>query len=508
MMDYHLANIVQAFGWVLANPLNIGMLILASFIGLMAGATPGITSVAITAILLPFTIWLPPETAIIALVAAYTSAVYGGSVSAVLFRIPGSTENIMTALDGYELTKKGRSGYALMLSRFYSFIGGLVGGLIVLFFTPILADVAVMFGPSEMFALIVMAVSFLATFEGGFKAVIAALLGFFLATIGSDPTTGMYRFTFGITALGGGFDLVAVLLGIFAIPEILRLLEGELKVEVLREKYRFVELMFPEKSFFIRSAPLVFLVAIPIGWLIGFLPGIGASTAAVVAYMMAKRFSKEPHRWGTGIPEGVAVPEAANNAAAMGTLVPTLALGIPGGAATAIILGALMIHGVIPGAWIFRYRAHLGYTVLVGTLLSNLIFYLLAPAVIYMFLRIGEFLRRNIPLLAVSVMFFSVFGAYVVRNSIIDIVAVLVIGVMSYILGRYKFPTAPIAIGFVLGPLAEKYFRRSLDIAFGNPAVFLTSPISQFIYIATIIMIVVPALYTRRKAMINKKEAK
>ncbi|MEM1601334.1 MAG: tripartite tricarboxylate transporter permease, partial [Sulfolobales archaeon] len=148
MMDYHLANIVQAFGWVLANPLNIGMLILASFIGLMAGATPGITSVAITAILLPFTIWLPPETAIIALVAAYASAVYGGSVSAVLFRIPGSTENIMTALDGYELTKKGRSGYALMLSRFYSFIGGLVGGLIVLFFTPILADVAVMFGPS------------------------------------------------------------------------------------------------------------------------------------------------------------------------------------------------------------------------------------------------------------------------------------------------------------------------------------------------------------------------
>ncbi|MEM1982431.1 MAG: tripartite tricarboxylate transporter permease [Sulfolobales archaeon] len=500
MMDYHLANIAQAFSYVLTNPLNIGVLILASFLGLIAGATPGITSVAITAILLPFTLWLPPETAIIALVAAYASAVYGGSVSAVIFRIPGSTENIMTALDGYEMTKKGRCGEALMLSRFYSFIGGLVGGIIVLLFTPVLADVAVMFGPSEMFALIVMAISFLATFEGGIKAIISALLGFFLATIGSDPTTGMYRFTFGITALGGGFDLVAVLLGIFAIPEILRLLEGELKVEVIREKYRMRELMAPSKSFFVKSAPLVFLIAIPIGWLIGFLPGIGASTAAVISYIMARRFSKEPERWGKGIPEGVAVPEAANNAAAMGTLVPTLALGIPGGAATAIILGALMIHGVIPGAWIFRYRAQLGYTVLVGTLLSNIFFYLLAPAVVYMFLRVGEYLRRNIPFLSVTVIFFSAMGAYVIRNSVVDIIAVLFIGIISYILNRYKFPTTPMAIGFVLGPLAEKYFRRSLDIAFGNPLVFLSSPISQFIYVATAIMILVPIIYSRMKS--------
>ncbi|MCX8186634.1 MAG: tripartite tricarboxylate transporter permease [Sulfolobales archaeon] len=498
-MDYHLTNIAQAFVLIMTNPLNIGMLIFSSFIGLLAGATPGITSVAITAILLPFTLWLPPDTAIISLIAAYASAVYGGSVSAVLFRIPGSTENIMTALDGYELTKRGKSGFALMLSRFYSFIGGFVGGIIVLFFTPVLADVAIMFGPSEMFALIVMAISFLATFEGGFKAVVSALLGFFLATIGSDPTTGMYRFTFGITALGGGFDLVAVLLGIFAVPEILRLLESKLKIDVIREKYTFKELMFPSKSFFIKSAPLIFLVAIPIGWLIGFLPGIGASTAAVIAYIMAKRFSKEPEKWGTGIPEGVAVPEAANNAAAMGTLVPTLALGIPGGAATAIILGALMIHGVIPGAWIFKYRAQLGYTVLVGTLLSNLIFYVLAPVVIYMFLRIGEFLRKNIPFLAISVIFFSVFGAYAIRNSVVDIMAVLFIGVISYLLGRYKFPTAPMAIGFVLGPLAEKYFRRALDIAFGNPAVFITSPISQLIYVATLIMIVVPTFYSRKK---------
>ncbi len=314
----------------------------------------------------------------------------------------------------------------------------------------------------------------------------------------------MYRFTFGLTVLGGGFDLVAVLLGIFAIPEILRLLESQLKVDVVREKYTLKELMFPEKSFFIKSAPLVFLIAIPVGWLIGFLPGIGASTAAVVAYIMARRFSKEPQKWGTGTPEGVAVPEAANNAAAMGTLVPTLALGIPGGAATAIILGALMIHGVIPGAWIFTYRAQLGYTVLVGALLSNVMFYLLAPAVVYLFLRIGEFLRKNIPLLAITVIFFSTFGAYVIRNSVVDIFAVLFIGVISYLLGRYKFPTAPMAIGFVLGPLAEKYFRRSLDIAFGNPVVLVTSPISQFIYVATFLMILLPTIYTRRKAKASR----
>ncbi len=504
MLEQHLANIGYAFINVLTSPLDMGMLILACFIGLIAGAAPGITSVAITAILLPFTLWLPPQTAIIALMAAYASAVYGGSVTAVLFRIPGSTENIMTALDGYELTKKGKSGYALMLSRFYSFLGGLVGGAIGLFFTPVLADVAVMFGPAEMFALVVMAISFLATFEGGVKALISALIGFFLATIGSDPTTGIPRYTFGITALGGGFDLVAVLLGIFAMSEALRLLEGELKMEVIKEKYGFLELMFPDRKFFIKSAPLVFGIAIPIGWLIGFLPGVGATTAAVVSYIMARRLSGYPEKWGTGIPEGVAVPESANNAAAMGTLVPTLALGIPGGAATAIILGALLIHGVIPGAWIFTYRGSLGYTVLVGAFLSNIILYLMAPIVIYMFLKLGEFLRRNIPLLALTIIFFTVFGTYVIRNSIVDIFATVFIGIATYILTRYKFPAAPMAIGFVLGPIAEKYFRRSLDISLGNPLVYIASPISQFIYIATAMMIVLPTLYTKLKERSNK----
>lgn len=499
MIEAHLANVVQAFAYIVSNPLNIAVIIAASLIGLIAGATPGITSVAITAILLPFTIWLPAETAIIALVAAYASAVYGGSISAVLFRIPGSTENIMTALDGYEMTRRGRSGEALMLSRFYSFVGGLVGGIAILFFTPVLANIAIMFGPAEMFALVVMAISFLSTFEGGVKALLSALLGFFLATIGQDPTTGVFRFTFGLPVLGGGFDLVAVLLGVFALPEVLRLLEGELKLAVVRERYTLKELTFPNKRFFVRSAPLIFGIAIPVGWLIGVLPGIGASTAAVVSYLMARRLSRDPHRWGTGIPEGVAVPEAANNAAAMGTLVPTLALGIPGGAATAIILGALMIHGVIPGAWIFTYRAQLGYTVLVGTVLSNVMFFAFAPIVIYTFMRIGEFLRRNIPYLATMVIFFSVLGVYVVRNSIVDVMATLFIGILTYILGRYRFPAAPLAIGFVLGPLAEKYFRRALDIALGNPAVFVVSPISQLIYVCTIMTIVLPAVYSRMR---------
>lgn len=497
MLETHLANIVQAFAYIIANPTNILVMVLASLIGLIAGAAPGITSVAITAILLPFTLWLPPETGIIALIAAYASAVYGGSISAILFRIPGSTENIMTVLDGYELTRRGRSGEALMLSRFYSFIGGLVGGAVALLFTPVLADLAIMFGPAEMFALVVMAISFLSAFEGGVKALIAALLGFFIATIGQDPTTGVFRFTFGLPVLGGGFDTVAVLLGIFALPEVMGLMEGRLGLTVVRERYSIKELTFPSKSFFIKSAPLVFGIAIPVGWLIGVLPGVGATTAAVVSYIMCKRLSKDPSRWGTGIPEGVAVPESANNAAAMGTLVPTLALGIPGGAATAIVLGALMIKGVIPGAWIFTYRAQLGYTVLVGALLTNIVFFILAPLVVYMFMRIGEFLRRNIPYLVTTIVFFSVLGVYAVRNSVVDVMVTLFIGVVTYILRRYEFPSAPIAIGFVLGPLAEKYFRRSLDIALGNPAVFISSPISILIYVITIALTLVPVIRSR-----------
>ncbi|MEM1983364.1 MAG: tripartite tricarboxylate transporter permease [Sulfolobales archaeon] len=483
----------------LLSPANIAIIIVSGFIGTLAGAMPGISASAITAIFIPFTVWLPTDIAIVALIALYASATYGGSITAILYRIPGTPTSVMTTIDGYEMTKKGRSGEALMLSRFYSLLGGLIGGLFIIFMTPLFVDIAIMFRSQEIFALILMALAFLATFEGGVKALLSAFFGFFLATIGQDPLTGIFRFTFDIPLMGGGLGIVPVFLGLFAVSEILRLMEGELHPFVASEKYRFRELLTPSWNFFKKSAPLIFVIAIPIGFLIGVLPGVGATTAAVVSYTMAKGMSKKPEEWGKGIPEGVAVPEAANNAAAMGTLVLTLTLGIPGGATAALILGALIMHGATPGRYIFKDNPLLGYTILLGAIISNIVFYVTAPIVIHMFVKLGEFLRRNIPQMAVLIVFFSIIGTYVIRNSVFDSATVLVLGIIGYLMSKCKIPLGPAAITFVLGPLAEKYFRRALDISRGDFTTFVSSPVSISIYVLTLALIVLPRIYLKMK---------
>jgi len=483
----------------LSSPINIAIIIISGLLGTLAGAMPGISASAITAIFIPFTVWLPADIAIVALIALYASATYGGSITAILYRIPGAPTSVMTAIDGYEMTKKGRSGEALMLARFYSLLGGLVGGLFILFMTPLFVDIAIMFRSQEIFALIIMALAFLATFEGGVKALLSAFFGFFLATIGQDPLTGIFRFTFDIPLMGGGLGIVPVFLGLFAVSEILRLMEGELHPFIVSERYSTRELLAPSWNFFKRSAPLIFTIAIPIGFLIGVLPGVGATTAAVVSYTIAKGISKRSEEWGKGIPEGVAVPEAANNAAAMGTLVLTLTLGIPGGATAALILGALIMHGATPGRYIFKDNPLLGYTILLGAVISNIIFYVVAPVIIYLFVKIGEFLRRNIPQMAVLIIFFSIIGTYVIRNSVFDSATVLVLGIIGYLMSKCKIPLGPAAITFVLGPIAEKYFRRALDISRGDLTTFISSPISILIYVLTLALILLPRIYIRMR---------
>lgn len=488
--------IINALNYIIfGNQINIILMIVGSFIGILGGALPGITSVAIVAVLIPFSILLPPETAIITLAAAYVGATYGGSISAILFRVPGATENIATVFDGYEFTRRGKPAEALMLARFYSFIGGLIGGIIILFVTPLLANFAVQFGPAELFMLIVMAILFLSSFGGGFKALLCAFLGFFLATIGIDPHSGVLRFTFGVVELASGLHLVPVFLGLFAIPEVLRLAMRPPPPLKSAAKFKLRELMAPSSSFFKQSFPLIFFVAIPLGFIIGVLPGIGATTAAIVSYTMVKSLSKNPERYGTGVPEGVAVPESANNAAAMGTLVPTLALGIPGGGVTALMLGVFIIHGIRPGPLIFHHNPLLSYSILVGALLINIIMWFEAPIIIYLFVKLLETLRKSIPILVSTVILLCVLGTYIIRNQIIDIWTLLVFSFLGFVLEEYKFPLAPLAIGFVLGgELSEVPFRRALDMSGGDPSIFLSSPISISILIITILAVLIPRI--------------
>ncbi|MEM2405747.1 MAG: tripartite tricarboxylate transporter permease, partial [Candidatus Methanomethylicia archaeon] len=250
--------------------------------------------------------------------------------------------------------------------------------------------------------------------------------------------------------------------------------------------------------FFKRSLPLIFLLAIPIGFLIGVLPGIGATTAAIYSYVIAKGISRNPEKYGTGIPEGVAVPEAANNAASMGTLVPTLALGIPGGGVTALLLGVLVIHGIRPGPLVFIHNPLLSYSILVGAIIVTILVWAFTPIIIYFFVKIFEAFRKSIPILVSFIILISILATYIVRNQIIDIWTLMIFAILGLILERYKFPIAPLAIGFVLGgSLSEIPFRRALDISGGDPSIFLKSNISILLLILAIILALTPRIIKR-----------
>jgi putative tricarboxylic transport membrane protein len=499
-MDF-LVYIIEALNHLLLNPVNLSVMIIGAFIGTLSGALPGTTSVSTVAILLPFSIFMPPDVAINFLLGGYIGEVSGGSISAILFRIPGSTEAIATMFDGYELARKGRAVEALTLARFYSLIGGLVGGVLMLFATPILAEFAIKFGPAELFILIVMAIAVLSTFEGGFKTLLSIFLGFFLATIGMDEYTGVSRFTFGIVELESGLHLAPLFLGLFAIPEAIRLAMKPPPPPTTTTRFKLRGFMFPSYSFFKQSLPLIFLLAIPIGFLIGVLPGIGATTAAIYSYIMAKGTSRKPEKYGTGIPEGVAVPETANNAAAMGTLVPTLALGIPGGGVTALLLGVLIIHGIRPGPLVFMHSPLLSYSILVGAILVTILVWAFTPIVIYFFVKIFEAFRKSIPILVSFIILISILATYIIRNQMIDIWTLTIFAILGFILERYKFPLAPLAIGFVLGGgLSEIPFRRALDISGGDLSIFLRSNISIFILVITVILVLAPRLIKKKTA--------
>jgi putative tricarboxylic transport membrane protein len=515
MDDSIIFYIVASLSRLFLDPTNLIIILIGSFIGLLFGALPGITSVAGVAMLLPFSIFMPPNIAINFLLGAYIGAASGGGISAILYRIPGSSEAVATVFDGYEMTKKGRVVEALTIQRFYSLLGCLVAGVLALLITQPLADLAVKFGPAEIFMLAIMAITFLSMFEGGFKALLGVFLGFFLATIGMDPYTGVSRFTFGITEIESGLYLLPIFLGLFAVPEAIRLAINPppplttmtaLPRLTTRAGIKLVlrGFMFPERSFFIRTLPLIFLVAIPIGFIIGVLPAIGATTAAIYAYLIAKGISRNPQKYGTGVPEGVAVPESANNAASIGTLVPTLALGIPGGGVTAILLGVLIIHGVRPGPLIFVHNPLIPYSILVGAMVVAVLAWALTPIIIYLFVKILEMFRKNIPILVVFIILISSLSTYIVRNQVIDLWILAIFSVLGFIFERYRYPIAPIAIGFVLGDLFEVPFRRALDISGGDPSIFLRSNISISLLIITVITALIPRLvriWSRRRGV-------
>lgn len=480
------------------EPVHIMILLLAVFIGFLGGALPGISGTMLIIILLPITYGMGEVSAFLLLTAIYAASVFSGMISAILFRTPGTPEAIVTVLDGYPMTKKGQAGQALGVGILSSVVGGVVGSIALIGLTPLLASFALRFSSPEYFALAILGLTVVASLSGGdlTRGLLGVLFGLFLATIGMDSLTGTARFTFDIQKLMSGMGLIPILIGLFAISEVLRK-SGE--DHTIKQKFQKVKTKIFELSIIKRISPTVARSSV-LGVLIGILPGVGATTASMLSYSEAVRWSKNPKEFGTGIPEGVAAPESANNAAAMGAMIPLLALGIPGSATTAVILGAFVLHGLQPGPMLFTTSPDLVYSILVGLLIVNLSILVFAKPFIEIF---SHFMKVPYAVMGPFILVLCIIGTFAVRTSIFDVWVMFGFGIIGFFLEKIKFPLATIILGVVLGPIAELEFRRSLTMAGGDFLVFFTRPISAILLSLAIIALVAPFL---TKIMTSKRD--
>ncbi|TYB89477.1 tripartite tricarboxylate transporter permease [Oceaniovalibus sp. ACAM 378] len=481
--------------WVVLQPINLLILTSAVLIGFVGGALPGISGVILVVILLPVTYSMEPTGAFMLLTAIYASSVFSGLITAILYRAPGTPEAVMTAIDGYPMTQKGEAGKALGIGILSSAIGGMFGTLVLILATPFLADMALQFSSPEFFALAVLGLTVVASLGGNLLlGLIGVCIGLMIASVGIDPLTGTIRFTFGSLHLMGGVNLIPVIIGLFAISEVLkRCQEGDIHLTSKSFKIKIFDwpVIRQIRTTIVRSSIL--------GTVIGILPGIGASTAAMVSYSETVRWSKDRSRFGKGAPEGIAAPEAANNAAAMGALVPLFALGIPGSGTTAVILGAFIVHGLTPGPTFMSGNNELIYAVFVGLMMVNVMILVFSKPFIAV---LSKLLDVPYSVLGPIIVICCVVGTYSVQNSMMDVWLMLGFGVAGFLLEKIGFPLVAIILGVVLGPIAESELRRSLALSQGDLSIFVTRPISAVLlliaFVLVTVTIVAPILRRKR----------
>lgn len=455
---------------------NLLLMSIGTIVGMGFGATPGLTVTLGVVMVLPFTFSLSPESAILILTGVYCAGTYAGSISAILINTPGTPSSVATCWDGYQLTKQGKSYEALSIALNSSVLGGLMSAISLLFFAPYIAKFALRFGPPEKFALVFFGLTIISRVSGKDikKGLLAAFFGLLVSTVGMDPMTGLPRFTFNIMFLYGGIGMIEVFIGLYAIAEIFNQISKDTKrIElpkdsVKRKIFSWLNIV-PYFKTVVKSSV--------IGIIVGAIPGTGGSIASFIAYDEAKRSSKNPGSFGKGNPEGVAAAESANNGVTAATLIPTLTLGIPGNAVSAIYLGALLVHGLTPGPQLFVRQADLMYTIIFGFFIANIIMYLQGLVAINWFQKIVA-IPRSILLPTLLVM--CLVGSYALSNSLYSIVISLIFGCIGYAMIRFKYPTAPMVIAIILGPMAETSLRQSLLLSDGSFTIFFSRPISLF----------------------------
>ena len=464
----------------LAQPISGVLLICGIVLGLIIGILPGLGPPIAIALALPFTFYLDPVPSLILLLGIYSAAVYGGSISAIAVGIPGTGAAIATVEDGHKMFKAGRGGEALGLSLTGSIIGGLVSVVCLAFISPLLAKLAIKFGPREYLAISVFGLVVVVRVAGQSlaKGLLAGGLGIFLTTWGLDELNGTERYTFGSYHLYDGLPLVPFLVGIFAMSEVL--IGAERALQKIEFSQASLTAKLPGWKTLGKLKELIFRSSI-IGTVIGIIPGEGAAVGAFFAYSEAKRRSKEPEKFGTGIPEGVVAPETANNATVGGALVPTLTLGVPGSPAAAVLLGAFLIQGLAPGPRLFSERPDLMYSIFIGLFLINILMMFIGLVAIRFAARL---IMVPTAVIVPTVMLLSFVGIYSVSNSLFNVGVLIAAGILGYVVRKLGYSIAPLSIGFVLGPILENSLRQSLTIADGSAAEFFNTPIGLSIYAA------------------------
>ncbi len=442
-------------------------------VGTLVGVLPGVGPLAGISLLLPASFGLDATSAIVLLAGIYYGAMYGGSTTSILMRIPGEAASVMTCIDGYAMTRSGRAGPALAIAAVGSYIAGTVSVVALMFLAPPLASFALRFGPPEYFTLLLLGLLALAYMSGGsmLKALAMAALGLLLGMIGIDPMTGFSRFSYGLVELGDGIGVVPVAVGLFGLSEILLTAGQPVAPEVKKPRLR--ELL-PSRAEW-RASLWPIGRGTVLGFLIGIIPGSAHIIASFVSYSVERRLSKHPERFGHGAIEGVAGPESANNSATSGAFVPMLALGVPSGPIPAVMIAALMVHGVAPGPLMISQQPELFWGFIASMYVGNVVLLILNLPLVGIFVNL---LRIPYPLLYPAILIFCVLGVYAVNGSVVDVGIMTAMGALGYGLRKFDFETAPVVLGLVLAPMMEMSFRQSLSMSSGSYAIFVTRPIA------------------------------
>ena len=488
-----LSNLILGFQ-VAVSPLHLLYALIGVLLGTLIGVLPGVGPLATIAMLLPITFNLSPIAALIMLAGIYYGAQYGGSTTAILVNLPGESASVVTCLDGYQMARQGRAGPALAVAALGSFFAGCVATLVIATAAPPLAEVALKFGPAEYFSLMVLGLVAATVLAHGslVKAIAMVVLGLLLGLIGTDVNSGVLRFTFDIPELSDGISFVVVAMGMFGIAEIVTNLEQKGAREVFTGK---VKHLFPTKEDFKRAwAPV--LRGTALGSFLGILPGGGALLSSFASYTVEKKVSKHPEQFGKGAIEGVAGPEAANNAGAQTSFIPMLTLGIPGNGVMALMIGALMIQGIAPGPQVMTEKPELFWGLIASMWVGNLMLVILNLPLIGMWIKLLTVPYR---FLFPSILVFMAIGVFSLSNNAFDVLVMALFGVLGYVCVKLECEPAPMILGFILGPLMEENLRRAMLLSRGDPTVFVTKPISAGFIIAAVILLVIVALPAIRK---------